>query len=367
MSARGLSRAPAARPEVLAVPLATHGALDYGELDQLDVAADDMLDFSVNSNPFGPSPAVAAALAAVPLDRYPDRDALALRRALARQLGLSPHQIAAGNGTAELIQLLALAYVRTDDDVLVLAPTFGEYERACRLLGAHVHTWPATAEDGFAVDIEALGFLLQSVQPRLFFVCRPNNPTGCLLPLEALRAWAEAAPQTLLVVDEAYLAFAAGARSALDLGLPNILCLRSMTKDYALAGLRLGYAAGHRQVIDALQRVRPAWNVNALAQAAGLAALGDPDHLETTLELLRQACAEQRADLAAIGLNALPSSVHFFLLNVGDGAALRRRLLRYRIQVRDCASFGLPACVRIAARRPADNKRLIAALREVLQ
>jgi len=367
MSAADRTQPPVARPEVLAVPPAAHGALDYVELDRLDIAADQIIDFSVNSNPFGPSPAVAAALAALPLDRYPDREALALRQALAQMLAVSPHQIVAGNGTAELIQMLALAYVRPGDDVLILGPTFGEYERACRLMGAHVHTWAAVAEDAFAIDVEAVAFLLQSVQPRLLFVCRPNNPTGCLLPVEALRAWAEAVPQTLVVVDEAYLAFAAGARSALDLGMPNILCLRSMTKDYALAGLRLGYAVAHRHVIDALQRVRPAWNVNALAQAAGLAALADSEHQQRTLAELRSACTHLLRALTNMNLRPLPSAVHFFLLNVGDGAALRRRLLRHHIQVRDCASFGLPAYVRIATRRPDDNQRLITALHEVMQ
>jgi len=347
--------------------VAVHGALDYVELDRLDLVADDVLDFSVNSNPFGPSPAVAHALRSVPLDRYPDREAWELRRAIAHRLGISPHEIVAGNGAAELIQMLALAYLNPHDDVLVLGPTFGEYERACRLMGARVHVWAASAEDAFAVDVEAVGYLLQTVQPRLFFVCRPNNPTGCLLPVEALRSWAEAAPQTLLVVDEAYLAFAAGARSVVDLGQPNIACLRSMTKDYALAGLRLGYVAAHRAVVEALRRVQPAWNVNALAQAAGLAALADQDHLNETLAALRQACAELRAGLSSIGLQPLPSTVHFFLLPVGDGQALRRRLLRRGIQVRDCASFGLPAYVRIAARRPDDNQKLITALREVMR
>lgn len=357
---------PAARPEVMATATAQHGAFDYAELAQMRLSPDAVLDFSVNSNPYGPSPAVAAALLQVPLDRYPDREALALRAALSERLGVSPAQIVAGNGAAELIHMIALAFVQAGDHVVVVGPTFGEYTRSCRLMGATVHTWEGLADDAFVIDGEALAYLLQSTQPRLVFLCRPNNPTGTMLPLDVVAAWADASPQTLIVVDEAYLAFAGGAPSCLTLGLPNILVLRSMTKDYALAGLRLGYAAGHPQVVDALLRVRPAWNVSALAQAAGLAALADQPHLQRTLALLRDACADLRQALAQLGLPPLPSTVHFFLVGASNGGVLRRKLLQRGILVRDCASFGLPAHVRIATRQPEDNARLIRALQEVL-
>ncbi len=358
--------APTARPEVLATPAVAHGAFDYVELQAMHIAADEVLDFSVNSNPFGPSPSIAAALARTPLDRYPDREAHALRSVLAARLGVSPAHIVAGNGTAELIHLIALAFVRPGDEVLVIGPTFGEYARACRLMGGHVHDWTAQADDAFAIDREAVGYLLPTLRPRLLFVCRPNNPTGSLLPLDAVRSWAEASPQTLVVVDEAYLAFAEGAQSCLALALPNIVCLRSMTKDYALAGLRLGYAAGDPQIIEALGRVRPAWNVNALAQAAGLAALQDELHLQQTLKLLQQASGNLISRLGRIGLPPLPTSVHFFLVNAGNGREVRQKLLQHSILVRDCASFGLPDYIRIATRRPEDNLRLVRALHEVM-
>ena len=357
---------PEARPEVSATASAHHGSLDYVELEELGLAPENVLDFSVNSNPFGPSPSVAAALARVPLDRYPDREALALRRALAEHLGVSPGQIVAGNGTAELIHLLALAFVRADDHVMIIGPTFGEYARACQLMGAQVKTWNANVADAFAVDREAVAYLLAVTQPRLLFVCRPNNPTGALLPLDTIAVWAQASPSTVVVVDEAYLAFA-GARSCLGLHLPNVVALRSMTKDYALAGLRLGYAAGPERIIAALSAVRPAWNVNALAQAAGLAALGDQAHLQESLGLLRQATTDLVAGLRGLGLPPHPSHVHFFIINVGSAASFRRKLLMRGMQVRDCTSFGLPEFVRIAARRPHDNARLLNAICEVTE
>jgi histidinol-phosphate aminotransferase len=229
-------------------------------------------------------------------------------------------------------------------------------------MGAQVAHWDAKAERAFAVEPGEIAGSLQQLSPRIAFICNPNNPTGTLLGPEEMAAWARTHRHTLFVVDEAYLAFAPGATSSLNPGQDNILVLRSMTKDYGLAGLRLGYAAGHAAVIAALGQVRPAWNVNALAQAAGLAALADEAHLRRSLEALREAKDQLVAGLKAIELSPLPSAVHFFLVPVGDGRAFRRALLKKAIVVRDCASFGLPAYVRIATRRPEENACLLAAI-----
>ncbi len=347
------------------MPAGVHGAPDPAELARRGLRPEAVLDFSVNANPYGPSPAVSAALARVPLDRYPDRECGALRRALSAHLGVAPEQIVAGNGTADLLWLLALAFLRARDTVLIVGPTFGEYSRAAALMGARVETWTAGAGAGFAVDPVLVEAALQRARPRLAFVCNPNNPTGCLVPVEVIDAWAKAYPRTLFVVDEAYLSFAEGARSALTLNAANVLVLRSMTKDYALAGLRLGYLAGPEALVAVVAAVRAPWSVNALAQAAGVAALSDPAHLAESLANLRQAKLQLLAGLGNLGLSCVPSSTHFFLVKVGDGTALRDTLLRKGILVRDCASFGLPEYVRVATRRPEENARLLAALREV--
>lgn len=365
--------APRPRPEVLCAAPAQHGALDYGELEGMGIDPESVLDFSVNSNPYGPSPAVWDALRAVPLDRYPDRECLALRRALAAHLGVHPAHIVVGNGSAELFCLIAAAFLcpprpgsdAPRDTVLILGPTFGEYERVARLMGATVRYYWAREEEGFIPQPARIAELLTEAHPRLVFVCNPNNPTGIVYDLAAIAAWSTAHPQTLFVVDEAYLAFAPGVRSALALDSPNILVVRSMTKDYALAGLRLGYAVGPESLIESLHRVRPAWNVNALAQAAALAALHDPVYLRQTLHMLREAKEELVVGLRALGLSPLPSATHFFLLPVGNGRAFRGALLRRGILVRDAASFGLPAYVRLATRRPEQNHRLLQAVEEL--
>ena len=355
------------RPEVLALEPVHHGAFDYAELERLGLNPEDLLDFSVNGNPYGPSPLVRQALADVPLDRYPDREVLALRRALADHLGLSPDRIVVGNGTAELLVLLALAFVRPGDPILIVGPTFGEYERVSHLMGGRVETWAARAEQAFVARPTAIARRLRNLRPRLAFLCRPNNPTGHTLPLEAVAEWAQSCPQTLLVVDEAYLAFTAGCPSALETGAENVLVLRSMTKDYALAGLRLGYAVGAEGVISALARVRPPWNVNALAQAAGLAALADGEHSCRSLGRLLRDKGRLVAELEALGLTVPPSEVHFFLVRVRDAAATRAGLLSKGIVVRDCTSFGLPGFVRVATRRPEENERLVAAWRDLVK
>lgn len=335
-----------------------HGAFDFAELERLGLSPDDILDFSANSNPFGPSPLVREALANVALDRYPDRESLALRRLLAERLSLTPEQILVGNGSAELIQLAAQAFLRPGDSALVLGPTFGEYARAAQLAGADVHHWAASPRDGFAFHADEISMKLAE-RHRVVFICNPNNPTGQCLPTAMIQQWAATYVETLFIVDEAYLPFVPRMQSAIDFNAPNLFILRSMTKDYALAGLRLGYALGAAGLIATLAAQRPPWNVNALAQAAGRAALQDQMHLTQTLAQLRKEKDLLVVGLKNMGYHPLPSRTHFFLLPVPQAASFRAALLRYGILVRDCASFGLPHYIRIAPRRPAENLRLL--------
>jgi histidinol-phosphate aminotransferase len=354
---------PEPRPELLHIPDAIHGALDFEELDRLGLAPEAVLDFSVNGNPYGPSPRVGEAIARVPYDRYPDREALALRRVLATHLAVTPDQLLIGNGSTELVWLVALAFVRAGDSVVLVGPTFGEYTRAAVLMGAHLCHYTAPPE-AFRVVTSDVTRLLGQAQPRLVFLCNPNNPTGTYIAPDTIAHWAAAWPGTLFIVDEAYLTFAAEAPSVLPVMRHNMLVLGSMTKAYALAGLRLGYAVGAPDLLDALRRARPPWSVNALAQAAGIAAVQDTAHLTACLTHIAQAKPDLIAGLHALGLAPVPSTTHFFLVRVGHAAACRQALLGRGILVRDCASFGLPAYIRVATRRPADNARLLAALAE---
>jgi histidinol-phosphate aminotransferase len=319
----------------------------------------------MNGNPYGPSPCVREALAQVPYDRYPDRETLALRRTLSIHLNVTTDQILVGNGSTELVWLVALAFVRADDPVFLVGPTFGEYTRAAVLMGARLHQYSSQSAEDFRVLPEAITQALEACQPRLVFLCNPNNPTGTFVAPDCIAHWAAMFPHTLFIVDEAYLTFTASAPSVLAVRCSNMLVLRSMTKAYALAGLRLGYAVGSADILAALRRARPPWSVNALAQTAGIAALQDVAHLARCLACIAQAKDDLVAGVRTLGLRPVPSTTHFFLVCVGNGAACRQALLQRGILVRDCASFGLPAYIRVATRRPEENARLLTALEEL--
>jgi histidinol-phosphate aminotransferase len=340
---------------------AAHGALNFAELERLGLDPNDVLDFSVNSNPYGPSPLILEAIRSVPIERYPDRESIALRRALSGRLGVSTEQILIGNGTAELIQLAVFAFLQKGDHALIVEPTFGEYERSVNLMKSNVHRWRASSKDGFDPNPGDILKRLRQRQMQMVFICNPNNPTGQVISQEVLGDWADRFPETLFIVDEAYLAFVDGIKSTISLKRKNILTLRSMTKEYAIAGLRLGYAIGEQTMIAAMKNFRPAWNVNALAQAAGLAALQGDDYLSQTLMKLRSDKEDFVMRLKEASYKPVPSHTNYFLLPVGNGAQFRETLLQRGIIVRDCASFGLPSYVRVATRRLEENLRFLKA------
>jgi histidinol-phosphate aminotransferase len=362
------------RPELEKLTPAVHGGPDYAELVALGLSPDEVIDFSANANPYGPSPQVRTALAGVPLDRYPDARAIALRERLAQVHGLTPEHIIVGNGTAELIWLLGMAYLQRGDPVVIIGPTFGEYRAAAGLMGARVTEYRAPSAD-FQPDVAAIEALIERQQPRLTFLCNPNNPTGVYLAQEAVEALAAACGEGVLVVDEAYRAFVADPWPSEPLvergpGLSsaegNVVLLRSMTKDHALAGLRLGCALASPEVVAALKKVQPSWSVNAAAQAAGLAALSDENHLRESLPKIAKAKTYLVEELTRLGLRVVPSAANFLLVEVGDGRDLRRKLLSHGLMVRDCASFGLPEYVRIAARRMEECHWLVETLQQLL-
>jgi L-threonine-O-3-phosphate decarboxylase len=346
------------RPALERVPRVPHGG------HQSSLPAGALLDFSANINPYGPSPRIWPAMQAVDIAQHPDPRAAPLRRALAAHNGVDPAALLVGNGAADLIYQLATAYVRPGDRVLIVAPTFGEYAAAAAMMGAQVSEHRLSPASGFALDADALLADVHRTQPRLLFLCSPNNPTGSYYDSATVAALLHAAPATLLVLDEAFVNFVAAPWQATRLLAThaNLLILRSLTKDYALTGLRVGYALAAPEIIAALEKVQPPWAVNALAQAATLAALDDAAHLQTTLAQLAHDSTALRAELTAHDVAPLSSAVHFCLLPVHDAAAWHAVLLARGIQVRDCSSFGLPGHIRIATRQPADNARLLAAL-----
>jgi len=347
---------------------AVHGALDYGELERLGLHPWEVLDFSVNANPYGPSPRVREAIANVAIDRYPDRECLELRRAILdyelASTNLPLNSIVCGNGTTELIWAIARAYLKPGLKAAIPGPTFGEYRVASLAAGASVVEFQVQADAYFQPDIGAIAAWIGREQPSLVWLCNPNNPTGIWLDRQQMLELAEACQKVgaMLVVDEAYWRFVFPTLHSADLvkahnrALCQVIVLRSLTKDFALAGLRLGYAVAAPAVAELLSAQLPSWNVNGMAQAAGIAALSDRTHLTTTLDKL---AIERDAFFDALrhtGLHVMPSRTHFCLVEVGDARQVRQQLLNRKILVRDCTSFGLPRFIRVATRPRSDGQ-----------
>ena len=341
-----------------------HGGINYAELKAAGFAPEDIHDFSVCTNPFMPPPGLKRALSTIAIDRYPDSESIELRQRLSAELQVAPDNILVGSGTTELIRLVALAYFTRGDKVLLLEPTFGDYEIACQIVGAELIKQLLKAADNFTPDLKETVNLIQQHHPKGIFICNPNNPTGKYLSRPEIELVLNTCEDTLLVLDEAYLAFTGNTWSAVKLiSQGNVIVLRSMTKDYALAGLRLGYAVASQEIISNLRRVCPPWNVNAAAQKAGVVVLDEANHLKSSQIKIEKAKQFLIGELSKLGFQPLSSDTNFFLMKVGDASGFRAGLLKHGILVRDCTSFGLPEYVRIAPRPMPACRKLISVLK----
>ena len=341
----------------------------YQELASLGLKPEDVLDFSVSTNPFMPPPGIEAVLAGSAVQCYPDSRCTELAEKLASRLAVKTENILVASGTTELIRLAATTYFRRGDTVLLIEPTYGEYEPAIRLAGARPLKHCLREEALFSPDATAIRELVTNLRPRAVFLCNPNNPTGLLYSRKDIEDIVEVLGDTLLLLDEAYMTFTSKAGwYSLDLiDRANVVVMRSMTKDYGLPGLRLGYAVARPGIIETLRIALPPWNVNAPAQQAGLFVLDQADYLEQTLLRLNEAKDYLVRELTGLGLLVYPSKAGFFLVRVGNGTEFRRTLLEKGIMVRDCASFGLPACIRLAPRSIPDCEKLVAAVADIVK
>ena len=371
-----------------------HGGIKPEQLRALGLKPEEVLDFSASVSPLGPPAGLAEVLRGVDLTAYPDPSCLELREALAEHLSgsqagrITPEQVLPGNGSTEVIHLLARAFLAVGEDgaspgALLMTPTYGEYRGACLLAGGVISELEADRKRGFRWNLaEARRRIAGTVanvvpepigvpekpsreRPKLIFLCNPNNPTGVYLGSEEVRTLAQACAEAgaLLVVDEAYLNFVDSPWDSLDLlESGSTVLLRSMTKDYALTGLRLGYSLASPEITARLASFQPDWSVNSLAQAAGRVALADLDYLTRAREAVNAAKEYLIQELSSRGFIIHPSAANFLLIQVGDGGWWGDRLMRRGIFVRDCASFGLPDCIRIGIRAQADCEKLVEAV-----
>lgn len=358
-----------ARPQVLGlVPYSPGRPI---EEVQRDFGFDEVLKLASNENPLGPSPLALQAIreGLQGLHRYPDGGCRELREALGRNLGVKPEQLCVGNGSNELLELVTRAFVGPEDEVVIGHPAFIVYRSVCRAVGCKIREVPLKE---FTHDLHAM---LHAVTPRtkIVFLGNPNNPTGtCVTPTDLHNFVWELPGHVILVVDEAY-------REYLPQHLqPDLLkhiregryllALRTFSKAYGLAGLRIGYGVGPTEMAEILNRVRQPFNVNALAQRAAVAALDDTTHLEETLRITETGRQSVQSRLEALGLSYVPSVTNFVLVDVrGEGVAITAALLRKGVIVRSMEGYGLPTHIRVTIGTPEENIRAIEALGAVLE
>ncbi|MEO8344065.1 MAG: histidinol-phosphate transaminase [Betaproteobacteria bacterium] len=336
-----------------------------------DVARDLNLDpksivkLASNENPRGPSPSVLAAIAvaATEVTRYPDGNGFLLKAALSQRLGVDAAQIVLGNGSNDILELTTQAYLRPGDEAIYAQHAFAVYPLATKARGAIGVEVPAK---DFGHDLPRMHAAM-TPRTRIVFVANPNNPTGTLLTAAELEDFIASVPRDVLVVlDEAYNEYLQPEDRCDSISWlkhhPNLIVSRTFSKAYGLAALRVGYGVMDADVADMLNRVRQPFNVNALAQAAAVAALADTDYVESSRALNREGLAELTRGFAALGLVSVPSHGNFILLKVGDAATINRRLLEQGVIVRPVANYGLPEWLRISVGLASENQRFLAAL-----
>lgn len=333
-----------------------------------ELGIENAVKLASNENPLGPSPNALVALAGALADihRYPDASAFRLRERLAAHLGVPMDQIIQGNGSNELLELCVRTFTTPADHVVFADPAFVVYQ-----LAAMAHGVPFTAvllRDGVH-DLEAMAAAV-TPKTRLVFVANPNNPTGTHVPKGAMERFLRAVPAEVVVaVDEAYFEYADAPDFPDCLALrglrERLVVLRTFSKIYGLAALRVGYAVAPAEMVDYMNRVRAPFNVSTPGQAAALAALSDTEHVERSRSLNRKERARLTEELGRAKLRVLPSQANFVYVDLGRPARpIYEGLLRRGVIVRP---FGaLPANLRVTVGTEAENDRFLAALREVL-
>ena len=337
---------------------------------ELNLPADSIIKLASNENPLGPSRLALVAMkkALAHANLYPDGNAFYLKQKLATKLGVAPANLALGNGSNEIIEFLGHALLSPGAEVLVSQYCFAVYPIVTALFGATLVTVPAK---DYGHDLDAM---LAAITPktRIVFVANPNNPTGTIVSPEALLNFINAVPPNVVIaLDEAYIEFlerkldltseiAAGQR-------PNVLLMRTFSKIYGLAGLRIGYGIGHPELIAALEKVRQPFNINAISQAGALAALDDAKHVEKTQRINKRGIKSFTRAFKRLKLEVVPSAANFILVRVGDGARVFGEMQKLGVITRPMGGYQLGEWIRISIGTPKENERCLEALKTVLK
>ena len=338
---------------------------------ELGLPAEGIIKVASNENPFGPSPLAVAAMqkAVAGVNLYPDGNAFYLKQKLAAKLGVEPANLILGNGSNEIIEFVGHALLGGDGataipEVVVSQYCFAVYPIVTKLFGANLVTVPA---NNYGHDLPAM---LRAITPRtrIVFVANPNNPTGTLAPREEVIHFVNEVPDdVLLVMDEAYVEFLDDPLDLVSLvrlgARKNLILMRTFSKIYGLAGLRIGYGIGNPDFIAALEKIRQPFNINLLAQTAALAALDDVEHVRKTrlnnfagLEFFERAFRELK-------LEFVTSHANFILVRVGAGQKVFEAMQKQGVIVRPMGGYQLPEWIRISIGTPQENERCLGALK----
>ena len=337
---------------------------------ELDLDPASIVKLASNENPLGPSPKVLEAISAelAELTRYPDGNGFALKRQLAAHCGVALNQVTLGNGSNDILELVARAYLAPGLNAVFSEHAFAVYPIATQAVGAQGRAVPAK---DYGHDLDGMLAAIDE-NTRVIFVANPNNPTGTWFGPQALRDFLALVPERVLVVlDEAYIEYAEG--DELPDGLeylsryPNLLVSRTFSKAYGLAALRVGYGISSAPVADVLNRVRQPFNVNSLALAAACAALSDSEYLADSRRVNDAGMAQLQDGLRAMDLSWIPSRGNFIAVDLGrESMPLYQALLREGVIVRPVANYGMPHHLRVSIGLPEENARFLEALAKVL-
>jgi len=334
---------------------------------ELGVDPSGIIKLASNENPLGSSPralqAMRAALENAHL--YPDGSGFYLRNAIAAKLGVAPENVILGNGSNEVIEFLGHAFLNPGDDVVTCQYAFIVYKLLATAFGVRTIETPSP---DYHQNLDATLDAMTS-KTRLIFIPNPNNPTGTLISQHAIDSFMSRVPgRTIVVFDEAYFEFLNDPPDTLKFIRDgrNVVVLRTFSKIYGLAGLRIGYAIAPSGMTEVLHKTRQPFNVNSVAQAAAIAALDDDSHLRETKRVIDEGRAYLQEQFAELQIPFVPAAANFLMVNVADGCAVFQKLLRQKIIVRPLKGYGLPEWVRISVGTMEQNKKLIAALREIM-
>lgn len=336
---------------------------------ELGLQEDGIIKLASNENPLGASPkAVAAMQAALPeVGRYPDGNGFELKAALSRKHGVPQDRIVLGNGSNDVLEMAARAFLAPGASAVYSQHAFAVYPLATKATGAEGIEVPARE---FGHDLDAMASAIRA-DTRIVFMANPNNPTGTWIAPEAVLAFLRKVPADVLVVlDEAYNEYlepALRCDSARWLEqFPNLVISRTFSKAYGLAGLRVGYALVRPEVADLMNRVRQPFNVSHLAQVAAVAALADQEFVQKSYALNRDGMRQLTDAFQGLGLPWIPSHANFVSFRVGDGAGVFQGLLRQGVIVRPIGAYGMPEHLRVSIGTQAENQRFLSVLESVL-